>query len=509
MELSTREMSVQAEFASLQGYLRDHLSDEQLSHPLIFSASQWEICTSAIAEIASTMFDMSLDCHVALWSNKTPMRDVGWTTSHILARASFSPARDARVRTALRRFGLPSFAFPSPPIPRWRPRGHLPKVQGLTRSAIRRLEYRGAPLGRAIVQVLPDSQTPSNDHHEWPQRWVEASIESYAYVFDQVCELIASTNRSNLVVFNGRFLHDAAASAAAKRSGIPTLFFDYGGEDTDFDLTVQETHDWSSLQNRMKVMYENWDPRERDVVGGAWFEQRRDHLDASSASFTDGQRLGHGIAPPPGKKVVVFFSSSGDEIAELDVDWGDYFYGQERALEAIVRACRGLEETYVVVRTHPHKRIKARQDLLDWDQAVGRAAPDLHLDAWSDVDSYTLMEQADVVVTFGSTTGVEAGYARRPVIVMGPSAYDELGCAQRVRTEKELQQAIVEASVGDWSGAVSYGLMMKRRGFKNNFVTNFKSQPSLMGQALTDAHQSVMKICHWWAKRQNTRLIER
>ena len=509
MESQTSPVFVRAEFPSLQDYLRQHLTDEQLSRPLVFTASQWDICTAAVAEIAATMHHMSLDVAVALWAGKTPMPDVGWTTSHVFAAATMSPARDQRVKSALRDFGLPRAAFPVPPIRGWQPRGALPKADGLTRTAIRRLVYRGAPVGRAIVQVHPDNRTPSNDHYEWPRAWVETSIRSYAYVFDQVLELIESTKRTNLTVFNGRFLHDAAAAAAAESLDIPVLFFDYGGHDTDFDLTIDATHDWSALQVRMKKMYNAWDPEERDVVGGKWFDDRRGHTDMTNALFTENQTIGCGIDVPQGKKVVVYFSSSGDEIAELDVDWGEYFQGQEGALAAVAQACRDIGNTYFVVRTHPHKRVKPRQDVIDWHEAVSGASPDLHLDEWSDVDSYTLMEQADVVVTFGSTTGVEAAYARRPVIVMGPSAYDELGCAVRVRTQEELMAAIQEARAGDWPGAVSYGLMMNRRGFTTEFLTKSDGVRRLNGQVITDAHSLVLKACHWWSERHRRRLTQR
>ena len=502
-------MCARAEFPSLQIYLRQNLTDEQLSHPLLFTASQWDICTAAVGEITATMHSMSLDVSVALWSNRTPMPDVGWTTSHVLATATMSPARDQRVKSALRDLGLPRSAFPAPPIRRWQPRGALPEARELTRAAIRHLSYRGAPVGRAIVQVHPDRQTPSSDHYEWPRAWVEASIRSYAYVFDQVLELIESTRRTNLTVFNGRFLHDAAAAAAAKSRGIPVLFFDYGGHDTDFDLTIDDTHNWSALQVRMRKMYNAWDPEERDVVGSKWFDNRRGHMDKTSALFTEHQTIGRGIDVPQGKKVVVYFSSSGDEIAELDVDWGEYFQGQEGALASVAQACRDIGNTYFVVRTHPHKRVKPRQDVIDWHEAVAGASADLHVDEWSDVDSYTLMEQADVVVTFGSTTGVEAAYARRPVIVMGPSAYDELGCAVRVRTQEELMAAIQGARAGEWSGAVSYGLMMNRRGFVTNFLTRSDDARLLGGHMITDAHSVVLKACHWWCERYKRRLTQR
>ena len=501
MESSGHTPSVRAEHDSLPAYLEHRLTEEQLARPLIFTASQWDICTAAVTEIAATMHQMSLDVSVAFWSNKTPMRDVGWTTSHRLASAAFSPARDQRARSALINFGLPRSAFPQPPIKHWRPRGKLPEPEHLTRVALRTLVYRGAPVGGAIVQVPPDNQTPSNDRYEWPKKWVRASIRSYAYVFDQILELIEATNRTHLVVFNGRFLHDAAAVAAAEHSGIPVLFFDYGGNDTDFDLTIDATHDWSALQNRMRVMYHDCDEQERDEVGGRWFRDRRGHTDSSNALFTESQTIGQGIDTPPGKKVVVYFSSSGDEISELDVDWGEYFYGQERALAAVSQACEEIGDTFLVVRTHPHKRFKPRQDVIDWHAAVRAAQPHLHLDEWSEVDSYTLMEQADVVITFGSTTGVEAAYAKRPVIVMGPSAYDELGCAVRVRTGQELKTAIAEARLGDWSGAAAYGLMMNRRGFQCTHLQRGSRMSEFGMIQVRDSCSLVLKASDWVRRR--------
>ena len=109
--------------------------------------------------------------------------------------------------------------------------------------------------------------------------------------------------------------------------------------------------------------------------------------------------------------------------------------------------------------------MKPAQDVAEWFEAVEAAQPDLHLDPHSPVDSYALMDVADIVVTYGSTTGVEAAYAGRRVVVMGPSAYDELGCADFAGTRAELATALDSVEPGSRSGAVAYGLMMRRRGF--------------------------------------------
>lgn len=499
---------IRAEHGSLPDYLRLHLTSDQLARPLVASFSQWDLNTSVVAEIAATFHSMDLDPTIALWADETPVRDVGWTTSRALARAFLSPARDERVIKALLRFGLPKSAFATPPIRKWKPSAEMPEVTGLNRSAIRTLHYREAQAGRAILQVHPDNQTPVTDDHMWPRQWVQASLDSFAFAYDQVWELIRQRRSTALVVFNGRFLHDAAAVAAAESHGIPVLSFDYGGNDTDFDLTVDATHDWSALQTRMKHLYDSWDPRERDELGSRWFEDRRGHVDERNALFVESQVVGRGIELPEDKKMVVYFSSSGDEISELDVDWGDYFYGQPGALKAVADVCRERDDLFLVVRTHPHKRMKPRRDVEDWHAAVELATPDLHLDEWSDVDSYTLMDQADVVVTFGSTTGVEAAYAKKPVVVMGPSAYDELDCAHRVKTNQELQQALTSRTAGVWAGAVAYGLMMNRRGFLNDHLeTAPDGTRSLRGVHLRDSYSVVLKLSDALQQRKKSRLV--
>lgn len=486
---------VRAEHESLEHYLRTVLSPDQLRRVFLPSFSQWRISTSVVAEVSAALHAMRMQPTIGLWADQTPLRDVGWSTSRFVARLLLSDSRDQRVRRALEKFGLPKGAFVNPPIRPWVPQGELPRIESLHRSAIRELTYRGAPVGRAILQVHPDRDTPITDEHLWPRKWVVECVRSFAYAFDQTLSVIEDRQSSALVVFNGRFLHDAAAAAAGRHRGIPVLSCDYGGNDTDFDLTIDDTHDWSALQSRMRDLYASWPDPERDEVGARWFEDRRAHIDPRNALFVESQQPGRGIDRPIGSRLVVYFSSSGDEISELDLDWSEYFHGQPGALAALADVCRSRSNVTLLVRTHPHKRMKPQRDVEEWHAVVEAAQPDIHLDEYSDVDSYTLMDQADVVVTYGSTTGVEAAYAGRPVIVMGPSAYGELGCATRVRNARELAACLDDVPKGNLSGALAYGLMMQRRGFRYKLLEHgANEESSLAGVDLRDARPLALKL---------------
>ena len=90
---------------------------------------------------------------------------------------------------------------------------------------------------------------------------------------------------------------------------------------------------------------------------------------------------------------------------------------------------------------------------------------------------------------------------------MGPSAYDELGCATRVRTADELGRAIDARSPGDHRGAVAYGLMMRRRGFVYQHVEiDEHGNRSLAGVPLTDPPPMVLHLSHARGRLQKWRL---
>ena len=491
------ENNIRAEHPSVGAYIASVLTPEQRTNVLLSSFNHWDFAQGALADIALSLKSIGSEVTLAFWAGRTPLHDVGWTTSRNISRILNSPGRDQTVRKGLISQGLAKDAFANPPIKHWRPmeRVQLPEV--LNRTNIRAMQYRGTAVGRAILQVHPDRETPVTDDFMWPKKWVEATAESYAYVYDQTLKLIDNCKITALITYNGRFLHDRAAAAAGETRGLPVLNYDMGGSHTDFDLTIDATHDWDALQRRMLAMYEQWPVDERDELGSRWFLERINHEDPANALFVDAQKKGVEIQLPEAECTVVYFSSSGDEIAELELDWDAYFAGQNNALKVLADECRKRPGYSLVVRSHPHKRMKPKRDVEEWLEAVAYAQPDMHLDPFSEADSYELMRQADIVVTYGSTTGVEAAFAKRPVIVMGPCAYDKLGCATGVATVEELGHALENREPGWWPGAVSYGLMMKRRGFTYEFVKKDDGGTrSLGGIEFREANKITLDISH-------------
>ena len=58
--------------------------------------------------------------------------------------------------------------------------------------------------------------------------------------------------------------------------------------------------------------------------------------------------------------------------------------------------------------------------------------------ASSSISTYDLIDACDLIITFGSTVGIEAVYRGRPSILMGKALYEDLGCVIRPNSHEDL-----------------------------------------------------------------------
>lgn len=508
--INSPSLEVRAEHDSLAEYLDAVLTASERKHVGLISFNQWRFALAAVIETALEAKSIGSKVTVAFWSGQTPLLDTGWSSNRSLARLLCTRTSDQNAEQILKSAGFSKNDFARPPIKSWRPTDMPPTPHPLTRAKIRELEYHSSGMGRSILQVHPDFNTPISADHVWPSNWIETAMRSYAWAFDQATALIRERKLTTVVVYNGRFTHDRAVAAAGEQAGIKVLYYDSGGYETDFDLTEATTHDWVHLQERMVEMYESWPDDDRDALGRKWFIDRQTHSDVHNEVFTGVQTPGFIEEIPNTEQLVVFFSSSGDEIIELELDWSQYFYSQEQALKELAKVCRAKPGTSLVVRTHPHMRLKPPRDLVDWTAAVEEATPAAHFDPSSPVDSYELMRAADVVFTYGSTSGVEAAFIGKPVVVMGPSAYDLLGSARKITSVEEIAEALSSPPTPNSQSTLSFGLMMQRRGFNyHHMKMNSEEILELNGIQLKDASGVVMKFGDFQKRKRAAKLTRK
>jgi len=180
-----------------------------------------------------------------------------------------------------------------------------------------------------------------------------------------------------------------------------------------------------------------------NLVEQCWRESELSETekDEIGANFFDRQKLGESIIFPSytqgmakeevpdylsnGNKNIVLFNSSDDEFAAMGEEYKNpFFKNQNEGLEFLSELFRERLKNYnLIIRMHPnlagveHKYVEEIIELHQQYPNIFVVIPE------SKIDSYALMERAYKVISFGSTTGLEANFFRKPVILLGKGIY--------------------------------------------------------------------------------------
>lgn len=486
-------------FAAEQGQLPIYLSGaaeiDRNSIVGIPMLACWAFSTAIALEIALTAAKLGAEVRF-LWASEKVTR-VGITGSWMVGAQNSRNLCETLVKIARQanphgRFSIQAIT----PVKGMRSKA-IHVESDLSRAAIRSLEWEGSQVGKAILQTPPIASLSSSDDELWPRKWIQASLNSFVSIRSGLAAAIEDSRMTHIFVYNGRFTLERAVLDACKDTGIIGYCYDNAGYDTDFEVCPWSLHDWSLLQQRMKDLWARESSPLAATYARDWFESRILRLDPANARFVAAQKSGQGISLDPEMKLVVFFSSSIDEVAELDFDWSEYFNSQSEALQTLKDVCSEDSSMQLVVRSHPHMRLKSIADQQLWEESIEEISPDLHVEPESEVDSYWLAQRADVVVTYGSTMGVEAAFLGKPVLIMGPSIYDDLGIGRRVSNVSELRAALRAQASIDEESLLAYGLMMRFRGFRFQEVRVEGAEFQVGEASLNSSHPGYCQRLHF------------
>src|SRR5690606_4334584 len=126
-----------------------------------------------------------------------------------------------------------------------------------------------------------------------------------------------------------------------------------------------------------------------------------------------------------GNKNIILFNSSDDEFAALGDEFkNDFFVNQNEGLDFLADIVGKTMPGYnLVIRMHPNLK-DVHFEYVENIKKLHLSYPNvIVVEPESKVDSYSLMEKADKVISFGSTTGLEASYWGIPVILLGKCFY--------------------------------------------------------------------------------------
>lgn len=198
-----------------------------------------------------------------------------------------------------------------------------------------------------------------------------------------------------------------------------------------------------SIENLQKIFNQQWDkdPEKAEKLGIKFFENRRNADFAGDKVYTANQRAG--LLPKSWNKSsrnISIFNSSEDEFAAIGNEWEDkLFPTQLKGIQYIFSCIDKYPNAEIYLRVHPNlKKIKYKYHT---DLYRLASHPRIHvIPASSEVSTYALVDASDVIVSFGTSVGVEAAYSDKPVVLLGTTAYKGLGFCHEPKNLEEMEQ---------------------------------------------------------------------
>jgi len=317
-------------------------------------------------------------------------------------------------------------------------------AQGVPPAEFRQASFAGTPLGAWVLSsVISYFRQYPPDITNWHVVNVyRGFLYSAALVATGIRNYLKANAIDSALLFNGRQSITRVALEIFRQNGIRVLTH----ERAEFQrghLNVKPNAHCMSLEP-FRDFWAAWAevPLNRDALDATlkWLIQRRYGANLAwipfNASYTRDSALRTRLNLSRDKRLWALFTSSTDETAG-DPLWQGPYESQAAWVRDVVQWVARRDDVELVIKVHPNLGGndyigKAVGELQIYQEMKGTLPANVRIVLPEDsVNAYSLADEADVGLTFGSTIGLEMAMLGKPVLLASRALYE---CGAKILT---------------------------------------------------------------------------
>jgi hypothetical protein len=283
--------------------------------------------------------------------------------------------------------------------------------------------YRGR-LGRSIQSIL---STDKFNETLLTARQISRHLVPLASEFKGAADAVMDSIRnydaiSEVVVLNGRAPIQAGSAYGGLEGGIKVSYLEHSFDLTSYRIETYETQSRITAQREQSSRLSELNQADY-LAAQNWFE--RNSKIGGSNPFLSGFSPGALSNKAPSLPSATIFLSSADEFVAMDPsEWPETVWGtdQEKAFNRLIPELTQMGFA-VNVRMHPNLLNKSWKEFRRVHRAYAKLNANV-LGPTSRISSYELIQASDIVLTWGSTIGLEAVKMGKPTWQLGRSYFD-------------------------------------------------------------------------------------
>ncbi len=251
-------------------------------------------------------------------------------------------------------------------------------------------------------------------------------------------------------IHNGRLAFSKIFVSALSSKKITYYIHEQGGRLNKFSLLKNASiHSFDSFRERVLSEWENSsipDFKKKEIAAD-FYRRKKEGKQTTQVAFTKSQiKNSLPIEFYQFNKKIAIFNSS---MFEYDYIGSQYTYKMYKSqYDGINRICSDLQkypEIGIFIREHPHlanKENDQRRELRKINYSNAFLIP-----AESTISSYALLLNADIILTFNSTMGIEATYWGKPSICCSNAIYEKLNVSYFPNSHEEVMNLLLSESL--------------------------------------------------------------
>lgn len=318
------------------------------------------------------------------------------------------------------------------------------ELSGLSLEALQTYAYQGTPIGELVgasVQrhLLQGQVAPTAHNTEIYRRFVCAGLIAY----HAAQKLLQDFRPTSILLLNGLFYAEAIMLHLAKAQGITTWTYERANKRVDALIFAQDTpvikYDFSA----------EWEQRSQQPLTPYENQQLDTYLSTRRAGQTGIENLWEKMEAADdvqrGRPLAVLFTN---------VLWDTAVYKADTSFDSMlgwlhhtVEWFRAHPQYQLVIRIHPaeirNPFKESRSPVINY--LVEIPANVRVFDAKETVDSYALLDQAQTVLVYTTTIGLEAVLSGKHTIVAGKTHYRGKGFTADPSSPQEFDEMLAAA----------------------------------------------------------------
>lgn len=305
-------------------------------------------------------------------------------------------------------------------------------------------DFDGINIGKGILSSVISLRRDYEVHDEKVFPLIKEELEVSLRSLLGFKQLLSLLQPEEIYIFNGRFSETYPLLSLCQSLKIPFYTMELGATNQKFELFHNSLP--HSITSRQKSMWKLWEnaTKQKYVLAENWFQEKIRGVNKDDKVYTKNQNKN--LLPvnfDTTKTNISIFNSSEDEMKTIDEWQNELFNTQNEAIQKIVQKYIDDEKYHFYLRVHPNlENVNNSQvkEILAFSYRNFTIIP-----ANDPIDTYCLMLKSDLIISFGSTIGIEASFHGKTSICLGKSFYTGMDAVYEPKSFEELY-ALIESS---------------------------------------------------------------